>query len=58
MKKEKQQLLDKNIVLCKTIHHNQALLESIGIKQPRLQKVMDEVSALCEAFSNKHELVK
>lgn len=56
--KEKQQLLDKNIVLCKTIHHNHALLETIGIKQPRLQKVMEEVSALCEAFSNKHELVK
>lgn len=49
---EKQQLLDKNIVLCKTMHHNHVLLQNIGIKQPRLQKVMDECSALCEAFSN------
>ena len=50
--KEKQQLLDKNIVLCKTIHHNHALLQNIEINQPRLQKVLDECSALCEAFSN------
>ncbi|MDP3393515.1 restriction endonuclease [Sediminibacterium sp.] len=49
--KEKQQLLDRKIVLCKTMHHNHALLESIGIKQPRLQKVMEECSALCEIFS-------
>lgn len=51
--KEKQQLLDKKIVLCKTMHHNNALLQSIGIKPPRLQKVMDECAALCETFSEK-----
>lgn len=49
--KEKQQLLDKKIVLCKTMHHNNALLQSIGIKPPRLQKVMDECVALCEVYS-------
>ncbi|MFA7381439.1 MAG: restriction endonuclease [Bacteroidia bacterium] len=49
---EKQQLLDKKIVLCKTIHHNHTVLQSIGIGSPRLEKVMDECSALCEAFSN------
>lgn len=49
--KEKQQLLDKKIVLCKTMHHNNALLQSIGVKPPRLQKVMDECAALCELYS-------
>ena len=48
---EKQQLLDKKIVLCKTINSNHNLLQSIGIAPPRLQKVIDECSALCEASS-------
>lgn len=45
--KEKHQLLDRKIVLCKAINHS--LLQSIGINQPRLQKVMAECSELCEA---------
>ncbi|MBK9271650.1 MAG: restriction endonuclease [Saprospiraceae bacterium] len=49
--REKQQLLDKKIVLCKSMHHNHALLQSIGVKPPRLQKVMDECAALCEMYS-------
>lgn len=49
-KNEKQQLLDKKIVLCKTMHKNYSLLESIGVKPPRLQKVMEECLALCESF--------
>lgn len=48
--KEKQQLLDRKIVLCKTMHHNHTVLQSIGIGSPRLEKVMDECSALCETF--------
>lgn len=55
---EKQQLLDKKIVLCKTIHHNHALLQSIGVMPPRLQKVMVECAALCETFSDKQNFVK
>ncbi|WP_276977737.1 restriction endonuclease [Flavobacterium filum] len=51
--REKQQLLDKKIVLCKTMHHNHATLQSIGVKPPRLQKVMDECAALCQTFSEK-----
>lgn len=46
--REKQELLDKKIVLCKTLHHNYSLLQSIGVNPPRLQKVMDECAALCE----------
>lgn len=48
--REKQQLLDRRIVLCKTMHHNYAVLQSIGIKQTRLQKIIDECSALCNAL--------
>ena len=48
--KEKQQLLDRKIVLCKTMHHNQSVLQNIGIHSPRLEKVMEECSALCEEF--------
>lgn len=53
--REKQELLDKKIVLCKTLHHNHTVLQSIGIGSPRLEKVMDECSALCEAFSYKNK---
>ncbi|WP_428089171.1 ATPase [Candidatus Pollutiaquabacter sp.] len=49
--KEKQMLLDKKIVLCKTIHHNHSALQSIGIKSPRLEKVMEECEALCNEFT-------
>ncbi|GIV26417.1 MAG: hypothetical protein KatS3mg027_0231 [Bacteroidia bacterium] len=56
--REKQQLLDKKIVLCKTMHHNHSVLQSIGIKPPRLGKVMEECEALCQEFSYKHELTK
>lgn len=51
--REKQQLLDKKIVLCKSMHHNQSVLQNIGIHSPRLEKVMEECSALCEEFSAK-----
>lgn len=54
---EKQQLLDHKVVLCKSLHNNHALLESIGVKEPRLQKVMDECSALCEIYlHDKHHV--
>ncbi len=53
--REKQELLDKKIVLCKTLHHNHTVLQSIGIGSPRLEKVMDECSALCETFSYKNK---
>jgi len=49
--KEKQQLLDRKIVLCKTLHRNHSVLQSIGINSPRLQKVMEECSALCQSIS-------
>lgn len=57
-REEKQILLDKKIVLCKTIHQNHSLLQQIGIKQPRMQKVINECAALCEEYSSKEELIK
>lgn len=55
---EKQHLLDNNIVLCRAMHQNHTLLESMGIKQPRLQKVMEECSALCESFLKPDHKIK
>lgn len=49
--KEKQILLDKKIVLCKTIYHNRSVLQSIDINALRLEKVVEECEALCEQTS-------
>jgi hypothetical protein len=46
---EKQQLLEKKIVLCKTMTLNTNLLQSIGVRPPRTQKVIEESMALCNA---------
>jgi hypothetical protein len=56
--REKQELLDKKIVLCKTLHHNYSLLQSIGVNPPRLQKVMDECAALCETYRTLSQSLK
>ncbi len=44
---EKQQLLDQDLVLCKELLDNRALLHKIGIRQNRLDNILNEVSALC-----------
>ncbi len=46
-KKEKQLLLNKGIVLCKTLCNDEKLLESIGLSPGRLRKVMQEAQQLC-----------
>lgn len=46
---EKQHLLDKKVVLCKMLHLKPSLLEGVGVREPRLQKVVDECKALCQA---------
>lgn len=48
--KEKQKLLEEKVVLCKNIVNNQKILEEIGIRAPRLQKVLAESMALCEPY--------
>ena len=48
---EKQKLLDSKIVLCQTLNQDYDVLSSIGVLPPRLQKVIDECSALCKTLS-------
>lgn len=48
--KEKQDLLAAKVVLCKGIISNHKILEQIGVKSPRLQKVHAECKALCEPY--------
>jgi hypothetical protein len=48
-KAEKQHLLDKKVVLCKTLHQRPELLEGAGVREPRLRRVLDECLGLCQA---------
>jgi hypothetical protein len=52
--KEKQALLNRKIVLCKALHHGEGILESIGVRPPRLQKVLEECAALCQALEKSY----
>lgn len=45
---EKERLLERKIVLCKTICESDNILQTIGIKAPRLYKVIEECTALSE----------
>lgn len=47
-KTEKEQLLEKRIVLCKELQANEQLLESIGIKGNRAATVLQEIHLLCK----------
>lgn len=44
--REKKLLLDKGIVLCKTIHANQELLRMIGLTEEKLKEVVKEIDTL------------
>jgi len=44
--REKKELLDKGVVLCKSILDNQDLLVSIGLNGSKAQKVIDEIESL------------
>ena len=46
-KREKQQLMDKGVVLCRQVVSNPKVLEDIGIKKPKITKVLDEANDLC-----------
>lgn len=47
-KYEKQKLLDTGIVLCRELCENEYLLEKVGVKKPRAQKVLKEARLICE----------
>lgn len=56
-KNEKQQLLEKRIVLCKQICNNEKVLYEIGMSEPRVRKVMEEGKQLSESLKKKTEPV-
>ncbi len=51
-KNEKQQLLDRKIVLCKDILHNEKLLEQIGVKSSRIDTILQETRQLCKHLTS------
>ncbi len=44
--REKKELLDRGIVLCKTISDNQQLLEAVGLTEAEKEKVLGEIRGL------------
>lgn len=50
---EKQLLLDKKVVLCKDICHDERLLREIGISQTRIRTIIDEGQRLCRLLIGK-----
>ncbi len=47
-KSEKQSLLDKGIVMCKKLCESDEHLKSIGIREQRIGKILEEARELCE----------
>jgi len=47
-KREKRQLLDRKIVLCKEVCYDEKLLEDAGVPSGRIGKVMKEARQLCQ----------
>jgi len=48
---EKQQLLDKGIILCKNLIGKEKVLKEIQISEPRIKKIISEVEALCNRLA-------
>ena len=46
-RKEKSNLLDKGVILCKELCENQDVLREIGLGRSRLRKVMSDLDELC-----------
>lgn len=44
----KKQLLEKGFILCKSVHHNDALLKELRLSGPQRQKLNEEIGALCK----------
>ncbi|EGV44744.2 ATPase [Bizionia argentinensis JUB59] len=47
-KKEKHQLIDKNVILVKELINAKEKMKNIGISEVRIQRILDEVKQLCE----------
>jgi hypothetical protein len=48
---EKQQLLDKGIILCKNLIGKEKVLKEIQISEPRIEKIISEVKNLCNRLT-------
>lgn len=48
-RREKIELMNQNIVLCKAVLNSEPLLQGIGLKQKRIGEVFSEVGTLCGA---------
>ncbi len=48
---EKQQLLDKGIILCKNLVGKEKVLKEIQISEPRIEKIISEVKNLCNRLT-------
>lgn len=46
-RREKFELMGRNIVLCKAVKKNEPVLRGLGLKPGRIKTVFDEVSSLC-----------
>ncbi|MBI3135999.1 MAG: restriction endonuclease [Bacteroidetes bacterium] len=55
-KAEKQQLLERNVVLCKELCHHEKMLASMGIKNSRIREILNEGREICSQLikSEKH----
>lgn len=51
-KKEKHQLIDKDVVLVKELVNATKTMKNIGISEVRIQRVLDEVKKLCQINPN------
>jgi hypothetical protein len=45
--KQKEQLLNKGIVLCRQLYHNQELLGEIGVLAQKKKRILEEMEGLC-----------
>jgi hypothetical protein len=47
-KREKQQLMDKGVVLCRQLASNHNLLKSLGLSEIKSRLVLSEIDELCK----------
>ena len=51
--KEKRQLLEKGVVLCRDLTAKPEIMFEIGVRQNKIQEALDEAEAICaEKFRN------
>lgn len=48
LKHEKEQILSKEVVLCKDLINREKILFEIGISETRIKKILQEVKSICE----------